>query len=329
MKKELCFGPMSLNIVNAVVKAAYINKHIQYTFIPSRRQIDYASGYVHNWITSSFKKYIDSIDPQGIIKIHRDHGGQGQGNTITLDDSVASFMTDIVHFNGIHIDPWKAIPKFKDGAKETVKLIKNLYQAATTPIVFEIGTEEAIRKFSNAELEDLVTFCKSNLTDKEFSTIKYLVIQAGTRISGTEQIGQFSTDRFEHGITLAKSYNLLSKEHNGDYLTPSQIKARFSLGLNALNIAPMLGVAETDYYISNFPLHALDVFWNICMSSDKWVKWVPPNFDPEANKLALVRVSGHYHFNDPRFKELKNNYGPTDEDTVAYLLNIINGLSNI
>ena len=46
-------------------------------------------------------------------------------------------------------------------------------------------------------------------------------------------------------IKVCQKYNLMSKEHNGDYIPPSVIKEKFSLGLNAINIAPEFGEIET------------------------------------------------------------------------------------
>ena len=37
-------------------------------------------------------------------------------------------------------------------------------------------------------------------------------------------------------VNLAKKYNFISKEHNGDYIPVSIIKEKFDLGLDSINI---------------------------------------------------------------------------------------------
>jgi D-tagatose-1,6-bisphosphate aldolase subunit GatZ/KbaZ len=51
-------------------------------------------------------------------------------------------------------------------------------------------------------------------------------------------------------ITVAKKHNLISKEHNGDYIPVSIIKEKFDLGLDSINIAPEFGLIETQTYIN-------------------------------------------------------------------------------
>ena len=52
-------GPMSKNVVDAVIE---VNKDIDLKigFIPSRKQVEYDNGYVNNWTTESFSKYVKS-----------------------------------------------------------------------------------------------------------------------------------------------------------------------------------------------------------------------------------------------------------------------------
>ena len=62
-------GPMSKNVVDAVIEF-----NGDFGFIPSRRQVDYNGGYVNDWTTGEFSKYVN-----GRVPIQRDHGGIGQG----------------------------------------------------------------------------------------------------------------------------------------------------------------------------------------------------------------------------------------------------------
>ena len=50
-------GPMSKNVVDAILEFTEETNN-KIGFIPSRRQVDYNSGYVNNWTTKEFSKYI-------------------------------------------------------------------------------------------------------------------------------------------------------------------------------------------------------------------------------------------------------------------------------
>ena len=57
MKAKLFIGPMSKNIVDAIID--YSNKNnIQLGLIPSRRQVEIDGGYVNNWTTKDFCEYV-------------------------------------------------------------------------------------------------------------------------------------------------------------------------------------------------------------------------------------------------------------------------------
>ena len=52
-------GPMSTNVVDAVIEVNNDN-NLKIGFIPSRRQVECNGGYVNNWATKSFSKYVKS-----------------------------------------------------------------------------------------------------------------------------------------------------------------------------------------------------------------------------------------------------------------------------
>ena len=56
-------GPMSKNVVDAVIEF-----NGDFGFIPSRRQVDCNGGYVNDWTTGEFSKYVN-----GRVPIQRDH----------------------------------------------------------------------------------------------------------------------------------------------------------------------------------------------------------------------------------------------------------------
>ena len=84
LQKKRCtllgVGPMSVNCVDAAIDLA--NEHeVPILMIASRRQIDSAEfngGYVNNWTTEEFARYVIDRDKKGKILLARDHGG-GKG----------------------------------------------------------------------------------------------------------------------------------------------------------------------------------------------------------------------------------------------------------
>ena len=61
-------------------------------------------------------------------------------------------------------------------------------------------------------------------------------------------------------VKIVHGFGKFTKEHNGDYLTQDQIEARFSIGLDSINIAPELGQIETCAIIQLF--NDTDEFFN-------------------------------------------------------------------
>ena len=195
-------------------------------------------------------------------------------------------------------------------------------------IEYEVGTEEAIRKFAAWELNELIKDLYAYLPPEMFKKIKYLVIQSGTSLKGTNQTGAYDSDRLKKMIQVCKSHALLSKEHNGDYIPVSIIKEKFDLGLDAINIAPEFGVIETQTYLDEIKdAKTIDRFWQICYDSKKWVKWVNPSFDPYLNKIDLIKICGHYVLSQPEFlSEIKSQFVDIDSKIKNNVKNKLNKL---
>jgi hypothetical protein len=297
-------GPMSKNVVDTIVEFCKETENV-IAFIPSRRQVEWDGGYVNDWTTEEFSKYVMTLP------IQRDHGGPGQGNND--DDGFESLAYDAKYFDLIHIDPWKKYPRYSDGLEKTIEMIKFAYDI-NPKLIFEVGTEEAIRPFEAEELDQLVIDLWAALPKEVYSKIKYLVIQSGTSLKGTNQTGEYNSDRLKQMIKVAKRHNLLSKEHNGDYIPVETIKEKFDLGLDAINIAPEFGLIETLTYLSEIKDEkTFDKFWQICYDSKRWVKWVNPGFDPYMNKEQLIKICGHYVLTNPEFiSEIKSQFPDID-----------------
>ena len=90
----------------------------------------------------------------------------------------------------------------------------------------KLETEEAIRRFEPEGLDMLVNDLHVRLDTKVFNQIKYLVIQSGTSLQENTNTGEYNKDRLLAMVEVAKSWDLLSKEHNGDYIPPDLIKEK-------------------------------------------------------------------------------------------------------
>ena len=91
MNSKIFLGPMSKNIVDTVID--YSNEFkFPFTFIPSRRQVEYNGGYVNNWTTESFVNYVKRKGKY--IFVERDHGGPGQGTTPNTPIAMGAFNQD-------------------------------------------------------------------------------------------------------------------------------------------------------------------------------------------------------------------------------------------
>lgn len=289
---------MSKNVVDAGLQHNQQNA-LKIGFIPSRRQVEYSGGYVNNWTTKSFFKYVNN----GAL-IERDHGGPHQG--LHKDDGLKSFEEDSKYMDIIHIDPWKKYLSIDQGSRATVESLQRLHKANPN-LTFEIGTEESIRKFSTSELEQFLSYVQNNTSESCYKKIVFCVIQSGVGLdlANMKNTGKYSEKRLIEMIKISQKFGLKTKEHNGDYLNKNQIKERFQLGLDAINIAPEFGQIETKCYYENMSQRDRKTFYEICYNSKRWEKWVDTNFDPIKNTKDLILICGHYNFSDIKFQSMK------------------------
>jgi len=311
MNYKYGIGVMSLNIIDACIEFANEHNH-HLIFIPSRRQVDYIGGYVNNWTTETFSKYVKTKTNNILLK--RDHGGPNQG--LYQDDGLISLYHDCNYFDAIHIDPWKNILNFKDGCEQTKKLINYCFEI-NDKIIYEVGTEQSIFKYEANQLDELLSYLKHNLKHDRFQNIKFSVIQSGTSLKETKNTGSYDKQRLTEMISICHKYNMISKEHNGDYLPAYLIKEKFNCGLDCINIAPEFGQIETITYLNEISNSKIfDTFFDICYQSKKWEKWVDKTFNPIENKEQLIKICGHYVLSDKNFiKKIKNNLR-SDIDTI-------------
>ena len=300
-------GPMSQNVVDCVIE--HSQQHC-IGLIPSRRQVDYCGGYVNQWDTMTFSHYLKDT---GVL-LCRDHGGESQGQY--PDDGIDSFTEDCLYFDLVHIDPFRVCKDMESASIITCKNIEYMY-GLNPRLMYEVGTEEAIFKYSPEKLRVFLSYLKTNLKEEIFNQIKYAVVQSGTGLdlSTRTNTGNFNSKRLRKFIKIVKDFGLMSKEHNGDYLTESfDVEMRFEHGLDAINIAPEYGQIESEYYLEMCQKQPdlLDKLYLICYNSKKWEKWISDI--SKISKEQMIITCCHYILSDVDFiNEIKSHFPDADK----------------
>ena len=80
------------------------------------------------------------------------------------------------------------------------------------------------------------------------------------------------------------------------FRSKQEIEIRFENGLDSLNIGPEIAQIETQVLLDYMTIKEIDDFYEICLKSEKWKKWVDSNFNIK-DKEKLILVCGHYNFN--------------------------------
>jgi|TARA_B100001105_G_C22377450_1_gene437979 hypothetical protein len=331
----LGIGPMSKNCVDVTINLA--NRYnTPLMLIASRRQIEtkeLGGGYVNNWTTEEFIKYVHEKDVKKNIILCRDHGGPFQGNNekeqkLTLVEAMknakVSFLADIkAGFKILHIDPSENLQKEIDIDK-MLERIYELYDFCCTAakenkkqVFFEIsiGKEDGeVHRFEeiNYAISKIENFClQRNLPKPTF-----IVTKTGNYVMETKNIGVFEEiikgnrvddkENIKQIIELCNKKNIMIKEHNADYLSDEALKTHPEMGIHAINVAPEFGVTETKAILTWLSKNNLEeqkkLFLDIAFKSNKWEKWMIPNSNATQNDKSVI--SGHYVFSNNQFKTI-------------------------
>ncbi len=338
----LGIGPMSTNCVDATCEIA--NEYsIPLMLIASRRQVDskdMGGGYVNNWNTEEFSKYVKSKDKKNLVVLCRDHGGPWQNNkeiennfnlNLAMESAKNSYKADIKSgFKILHIDP--SIDPYNDNSTEVIlERVYELYeyciieaQRNKSEVIFEIGTEEQSGTTNTPDeleytINKIYSFCDSN----KFKRPSFVVIQSGTRVAEMRNVGSFDSEvrvknelaaeiQVPRMIDICEKYNIWMKAHNTDYVSNEALKSHPKLGIHAINVAPEFGVIESKSIIKvlteNNLLNLRDTFLEISYKSNKWSKWMVK--DSKATDYEKSIIAGHYVFSETGcikiFEEARN-----------------------
>jgi hypothetical protein len=335
---QLGVGAVSQNVVDATIDVAH-RYGVRLMSIASRRQIDgsaNAPGYVNGWSTETFSAYVRERDPDGMVVMCRDHGGPYQGGQTeflggeneAFKDAMTSFETDIASgFDLLHVDTSLVRPDgVADPAQASIDCLILIYErlaevarSSGRSIAFELGAEE------QSSVTDGLLY-PSRLLDALEPLVGagkapaplYVVVQTGTRVMERRNIGALDAPfRVEgqmpshvhvpHVVQYLSNRGTRLKQHNSDYLSDEVLAWLPLMGIDAANIAPEYGIAETLELIAITEQHALtaerESFLELAYHSGKWSKWELP--DSSATDRERAIWAGHYVFATPEFGEIK------------------------
>ena len=330
-------GPMSVNCIDATVELA--NEYeVPILMIASRRQIDseeFGGGYVNNWTTAEFARYVIDADKKGKVLLARDHGGPWQNSKEkdaklslrrAMESAKASYRADLeAGFQVLHIDPsvdvhgQPDVDEVLDRIFELYEFCWNQAQHLRREVIFEIGTEEQSGSTNTQEeldytLNAVQQFCKKNHLPQP----SFVVIQCGTRVMETRNVGSFDSPVRVAGelpseiqlpkmIEICNRYGVLMKVHNTDYLSDEALQWHPRLGIHAANVAPEFGVTETRALVSVMEANGLaklaERFLQLSFDSNKWDKWMLDNTKATDRDRSII--AGHYVFSNPECSDLK------------------------
>ena len=330
-------GPMSVNCVDAAIELA--NEYdVPLMLIASRRQIDsedFGGGYVNNWTTDDFARYVIDADKKGKVFLARDHGGPWQNNKEkdeglslrrAMESAKASYKADIdAGFQILHIDPSVDIHG-SPSADEVLDRVFELYefcwshaQRSGKEVIFEIGTEEQSGSTNTQEELDYTLSAMEQFCDRnQLPRPTFVVIQTGTRVMETRNVGSFDTPlrvaeeipaeiQVPKMIEICQQHGIFMKEHNTDYLSDEALQWHPRLGIHSANVAPEYGVAETRALVEVLEQNKLtelaDQFLELAYNSGKWGKWMLP--DTRATDRDRAVIAGHYVFATEECQQLK------------------------
>ena len=336
-RARLGIGPTSRHAVCAVARAAYRHR-VRLMLVASRGQIDakaLGGGYVENWSTEAYADFVRSIDPDRRILLCRDHGGpwqrqsdvdEGLGEKEAMASSLESFRCDIrAGMDLLHVDASKdgsAPADFETALGRLVALCSECEESARRDgrnVAFEVGLER-----QGATIDDPRDFASKLLRIlDEFEGLSlprpaFVVGQTGTKVVGTTNRGRFrghgrQVDTVRTIVKLCRERGTALKAHNADYLQPEQLDGLVSAGVDAINIAPEVGVAETRAILGWLREKDLrpeeDLFLELAFNSRAWVKWFP---DGEGTDIERATAAGHYVFATEEFRELKSRLEQVD-----------------
>jgi len=297
MTFKLGCGPMSVRINDILARYAR-DRQKPLMIIASRNQVDADSGYV-----MTTKQLAEQIAPlrSEYLWLCRDHCGpyfldaeKGLPLRQVVEATKKTIANDIENgFDLIHIDTSRC----ESAGYRVADQLFGFCLKLNPNIKFEFGTEENVGTAASIErYRTDVRFAR------QFPNMTFVVAQTGSLTMEDRQMGSFDVAMVQKLAQIADVGRVKLKEHNADYLTAEQIKLRPQAGVHACNIAPQLGVYQTQVVLNLAKWKDVDTtaFRNLVLNGNKWAKWMLSDVDG-----VKTLVAGHYHFNSNEYRQLE------------------------
>lgn len=295
---KLGFGPMSKEIVEILAKHTKDNNY-PLMIIASRNQVDYVTGYVCT--TAELAEQVKQFKNINLL-LCRDHCGpyfSDLDKGLSLEDAIDRCMKTIAAdiaagFDLIHID----VSRIKDNQLHYAKILIEHALSLNPDIMLEFGSEDNTGIDINSSLARIDL--QLGFLNPYKKNIKFFVTQTGS-LTKDGQAGTFDVERNRAIGEQIRAAGFLFKEHNADYFNSEDIQQRIDAGVDSLNIAPQLGVIQTNLLKEFAPKDLWDIFSDLVYNQNYWQRWVPEGV---TDKDTAVSVSGHYLFHSQTYKDI-------------------------
>ena len=295
---KLGFGPISKEIIEILAKHTKENNY-PLMIIASRNQVDYVTGYVCT--TAELAEQVKQYKNPNLL-LCRDHCGPyfsdlDRGLTIedAMDRCMKTISADIASgFDLIHID----VSRIKHNELHYAKQLIEYALSLNPDIMLEFGSEDNTGIDINSSLARIDI--QLGFLNPYKNNIKFFVTQTGS-LTKDGQAGTFNVARNKEIGEQIRAAGFLFKEHNADYFTDDDIQQRIDAGLDSLNIAPQLGVLQTNLLKEFAPADLWITFADLVYKQNYWQRWVPAGV---TDQDVAVSVSGHYLFSSQAYKDI-------------------------
>jgi hypothetical protein len=323
MRAKLGLGPMSSEAIEAVFR--YSQREMrELMFVTSRNQIDYSGGYVNNWRTSDYARFLRSMRhryPGSRVTVCRDHCGPGFNGRSDLEDTYRTIESDIdAGFSLIHVDFCHHGRNRREQMAASKSAIEHCLRLDPS-VLLEVGTDDtniSCRATDLRELRDEVAFFA------DFCRPEFYVVNTGALVKETRQTGTFNKPFAEEVAALLKVFGFRLKEHQCDYLSQQDLALRKGI-VDAMNVAPQLGTVQTSIVLHECLRHGIetDELTTEVFKGGRWKKWMLDG--TLAEPTYCTRIAAHYHFASDSYKRLIERLS-TVTDIHTTILDALDGI---
>lgn len=267
---NVCVGAASVRVVEEAARLQVPQ------IVASRSQVNTDGGYIG--MTPRELVNVVRLESNGKTHVIRDHGGPLQGGFD--DDGVAAFDADVeAGFDALHIDVCM-LPQ----GYEQLKTLRELVKRYADDINIEVGGEHDDQEWLWEIIDATVDITRPTVA----------VADVGGYCWADKQSGNFQD--IERVTQLVEQYHCIGvkiKAHNMDWYGR---RKRYTSILDYWNIAPELGLLESDAWLHTLPTKAADEVLQYSLDSEKWRRWFN---DDEGTDLERARCGVRYLMNDP------------------------------